>query len=279
MALRIATLFVRHGVQKYTDSLAALLDQQACSLSGTDREIVVIDNALPASHCETLRPGLTVIGSSNVHWEFSAWDSGLAFLGTRLRCFDVVQLATSAYRELYNDYIPLCETALLTALHGRSFALGHLDQYNLPVALLGRLSQSWIRTSYLFLPVHELMMLGSLVSLRDPAVFFTDDPSAPFRADAPLDETYRQNILGWLTGSGTGQETAWHSRFDLTAETLPRFRAKAMAILNEHALTIRLRAQGCATLDATWAARQRQTGKGFVGRALPHWKEQVAYRL
>lgn len=279
MTLRIATLFVRHGVEKYTDSLEALLEQQARSLAGTEREVLVIDNALPEAHHETLQPGVTLIGGANTAWEFSAWDSGLAYYGAGLRRFDLVQLVTSAYRELYNDYIPLCDTALLTALRGRSLALGHIDQYGAPVTLMGRRSQSWIRTSYLFLPPAELLLLGSLVSLRDEAPFFTDDPANPFRDDAPLDAEYRQNILGWLTGAGTGQGTAWHSRFDLTAETLPRFRAKTMAILNEHSLTIRLRAQGCATLDATWAGRQLRAGTPLAGRALPHWQEQLASRL
>ncbi|HEY4250831.1 MAG TPA: hypothetical protein VGM87_06510 [Roseomonas sp.] len=278
MTLRIATLFVRHGVQKYADSLEALLEQQARSLAGAECEVVVIDNALPETHREMVQPGVTLIGGSNAHWEFSAWDSGVAHFGASLRRFDFVQLVTSAFRELYNDYIALCDTALLTALRGRSLALGHIDQYNAPITLLGRRSQSWIRTSYLFLPPQELQLLGSLVSLRDEAAFFTDDPKAPFRTDAPLDEAYRQNILGWLIGAGTGQGVAWHSRFDLTAETLPRFRAKAMAILNEHALAIRLRAQGSATLDATWAARQLRAGGPLAGHALPHWQEQLAHR-
>ncbi len=123
------------------------------------------------------------------------------------------------------------------------------------------------------------MLLGSMVSLRDEDMFFTDDPAAPFRADALLSAGYRKFIQGWLTGAGTGQGVTWHSRFDLTDETLPRFRSKAMAILNEHALAIRLRAQGCATIDATWASRQLASGLSLVNRTLPHWREQIAYRF
>lgn len=279
MSYRIVALFVRHGVEKYADSLDALLEQQARSMSGIEREVLVIDNSLPHTHRETLADDVLLIGGSNAHWEFSAWDTGIAFLGERLRRFDMVQLVTSAYRELYNDYIDLCDTALLTAVRRRSVALGHIDRFNDPIELLGRVSQSWLRTSYLFVPPHELMLLGSMVSLRDEDMFFTDDPAAPFRVDAPLSEDYQKFIQGWLTGAGTGQGVTWHSRFDLTEETLPRFRAKAMAILNEHALAIRLRAQGCATVDVTWASRELAAGASLIDRAIPHWREQIAYRF
>jgi len=278
MSLRIATLFVRHGTAKYTDSLDALLAHYARHLPSVEREILVIDNALPESHVEPKKDGVTLIGGSNEHWEFSAWDSGIRFLGSRLRGFDVVHLVTSAFRELYNDYIDLCDERLLSSVRRRSIALGHIDHYGEPVHFLGRVSQSWIRTSFLFLPPHELAMLGSLVSVRDEAQFFGGDAAAPFLPDAPLNAGYRQNILGWLTGAGTGQGTEWHSRFNLTAETLPRFRAKAMAILNEHALSIRLREQGCATVDVTWLANQRKAGRQ-ADAAWPHWSEQVARRF
>ena len=83
----------------------------------------------------------------------------------------------------------------------------------------------------------------------DGTAFFSGDPANPFRVDAPLDDEYRANILGWLVGEGTGQGVVWHSRFDLDQSALALFEAKTLAILNEHALTIRLRAQGCATVD------------------------------
>ncbi len=56
--------------RKYADSLDALLEQQARSMPGIEREVLVIDNALPGEHRETLPNGVTLIGGSNAHWEF-----------------------------------------------------------------------------------------------------------------------------------------------------------------------------------------------------------------
>jgi hypothetical protein len=128
-----------------------------------------------------------------------------------------------------------------------------------------------------FLPPNELVTLGSLVSVSERRVFFSGDPTQPFRPDAPVSEAYRRYVIDWLTGAGTGQGTAWHSRFVLTDETLPLFEAKALAIFNEHLLTIRLRRQGCAIADATWLATQaarRRPGP----LAVPRWRDQLAGR-
>jgi hypothetical protein len=72
----------------------------------------------------------------------------------------------------------------------------------------------------------------------------------------------------------------WHSRFRLEATTLAEFEAKALAILNEHALTIRMRTQGCAPVDATWLATQvaRVGAVAVAGGPIPDWREQLAGR-
>ena len=44
----------------------------------------------------------------------------------------------------------------------------------------------------------------------------------------------------------------WHSRISLDEASLHLFEQKAMAILNEHLLGVRLRAAGCRTIDVTW---------------------------
>jgi hypothetical protein len=278
--MRIATLFLRHGDGKYPNALNELDRFYARCLTDVRRETVVIDNALPETHQETLSDTSVLIGGSNAAWEFSGWDSGLAFLGKRILEFDFVHLVTSAFRELYTAYLDRFNTSMLAAVEGRAVAVGHIDCYNRPVTVLGRVSQSWLRSSFLVIPPAELRLLGTLVSVADGAAFFSGDAASPFRVDAPLDEEYRTNILGWLTGGGTGQGMVWHSRFHLDENSLALFESKTLAILNEHALTIRLRAQGCATVDATWlATRVACVGAPTVSQGpIPHWRDQLAGR-
>jgi hypothetical protein len=118
-----------------------------------------------------------------------------------------------------------------------------------------------------------------MVGVPDPALFFSGDPTSPFLANAPLSGNYRKYVLDWLTGEGTGQGTTWHSRFVLDAATLPFFEAKALAILNEHMLSIRLRRQSCQLVDATWLATEaarRPAASSLV--PIPDWRDQLARR-
>jgi hypothetical protein len=117
------------------------------------------------------------------------------------------------------------------------------------------------------------------VSVQDRKPFFSGDPRSPFRADAPLSENYRRYIYDWLTGEGTGQGVTWHSRFELDDRSLRHFEAKAVAILNEQLLAIRLRRQGCELVDATWLATALgRRGAGAQPQTFPHWRTQLAER-
>jgi hypothetical protein len=280
MTMRVLAIVARHGDTNYPNALDELDRFYARFLSGVRRETVIIDNALPGTHRELLSDTRILIGGSNSAWEFSAWECGLAFIGKRILEFDFVHFVTSAFRELYTAYLDRLDTSTLSAVLGRAVAVGHIDYYNRPIRFFNRVSQSWLRSSFLFIPTAELRLLGTPVSVVDGTAFFSGDPANPFRVDAPLDEEYRANILGWLVGEGTGQGVVWHSRFDLDQSALALFEAKTLAILNEHALTIRLRAQGCATVDATWlATRVGRFGSATVSQGvIPHWCDQLAGR-
>jgi len=279
VSLRVVALMARHGVEAYAgafDELRAFYDRR---LPGLAREFLIIDNALPPPYREPIEGGM-LMGAAGGAREFTSWQAGLDALGDRLVEFDFVHLATAAFRELYTPYIERFDERMLGAVKGRAAAVGHIDRYDTPVRLFGRVSQSWIRSSFVFLPPAELRLLKSLVSMTDGGALFSGDPAAPFQPDAPIDAAYQAYIAGWLTGEGTGQGQTWHSRFKLDAETLPLFEAKSLAILNEHALTLRLREQGCAAVDATWLATvsaKRRDGRSGLG-AIPSWREQLAQR-
>jgi hypothetical protein len=278
--MRIVTLLARHGVAKYGNALhdvRRLFEQQMPEVAHTT---VVIDNALHRGHVEYLGPDTTLICGDNAAWEFSAWDRGVEYLASQLDSYDFVHLATSAFRQLYVRYLDRFDGDILGLARGRAAAIGHIDFYNEAIVLWGRTMQSWLRSSCVFLPPTELRLLGSLVSVTDRDALFSGDPQAPFRDDAPLSETYRRNILCWLTGEGTGQGTERHSRFLLSGDTLRLFEDKTAAILNEQMLAARLQAQGCAIVDATWLATfaEQAYPDGRPLRTIPNWRVQVTGR-
>jgi hypothetical protein len=274
--MHILTIFQRYGTERYPGAEAALDALFAAQLPGVRRTVVVVDSALPPGHVE--RDGArTVIGSSNDDWEFSSFDAAIAHIGDALWDADLVNLATSAFQQLYADYLRLFTTDLLEDLCGGKACLGHVDFYNEPINVHGRESQHWVRTSCLFLPPAELAVVGSLRSVGDRALWFSDDPQAPFRHDAPLCHNFRRLITNWLTGSDIGQGVRWHSQLSLDQAGLKAFHQKATAVLNEHLLSLRLRDAGCSIVDVTWLAMQRGRG-GKVDWDAP-WYDQLASRI
>lgn len=278
MRLRIATVFIRYGADHYPDALSKLDDFYARQLPDVVRTTIIIDNRLPRTTLQTLGPDRFLIGGDNSYWEFSAWDRGLVLLERLRQSVDLVHFVTSAFDRLYTDFILRVDQNLLQAAAAADAAVGHLDYYDEPVALGGEAAQHWLRTSFFFLPPTAVLTLRSMVSFEDAEAVFSDDPDQPFRVDSPLSNRFQEYILGWLTGKGTGQGVTWHSRFDLTIETLPYFRAKTLTLLNEYLLTRRLEKLGYAVIDIGWLASQLATSVGSpIDWELP-WHDQLSAR-
>jgi hypothetical protein len=279
--LRVVTLLARHGTQRYADAVSHVDAIFETQLPTVDRELVVIDNSLPKDYVEMFGRCRTLLGSCNASWEFSAWDRGIEYLGHRIHQFDFVHLVTSAFKALECHYLDLFDTTMLGLIgFGQPAALGHIDAYMDPIVLLGRSSQAWLRSSWIFLPPREVDLLGSFVGVHDRSAFFSGNPAAPFHKDAPISANYQQYILEWQTGGGvwTG-DNEWHSRFDLSVDTLAHFETKALAIMNEQILSLRLRRQGCAMVDADWLALRRTelSPEDALG-VIPNWRSQLRAR-
>lgn len=271
---RLLTLLARHGTDRYPDAVPALRDLLQRRLPDVEQTLVVVDNA-PAGPGPR---GLDAIAGSNASWEFSAWDDAVAHVGARLDEADLVCLATSAFAALDAAHLELVDSTVLGALAPHVSVVGHIDRFDGPVEAFGTELQAWLRSSFLVVAPATLRRLGSLVSVADPSVLFSGDPAAPFRPDAPISAAYRRYLIDWITGPGTGQGVAWHSRFDLDATSLPRFEAKATAILNEQLLSARLGAAGCHLVDLTWLARAVRRAPDRCVAAIPDWPAQIAGR-
>ena len=271
--MRVLSIFARHGAAKYATAESDLAGIFRTQLPEVERDVVVVDTALKPGEAE-VSSGRVVIGGDNSAREFSAFDTGLEYLGDRIWDYDLINLATSAFRELYRDYLERFRPAVLASLGSRSVCLGHIDCYNEPIQIDGCTSQHWLRTSCVFLPPTELRLLGTLVSAGPRERWFSGDASAPFRSDAPLSSTYQRLIIDWVTGKDIGQGVTWHSRISLDRDGLDEFEQKTLCLLNEHLFGLRLRAAGCRTIDVTWLsgvlARSRSAN---VEWNTPWWRQ------
>lgn len=273
--LRVLTLLVRHGTEKYPGACDRLDDLMSRILPDVQRRIVIIDNALAPETC-TEEQGRKLIGGDNTFWEFSGWDRGLQFAG-ELDRFDCIHFATDAYEQFDAAFPAQFGVPALQSLRFGHAAAGHIDFLNEPAELFGRPVQSWIRSSFFFLLPATVTALGSMVSIRDKSLLFTGDPARPFRADSPVSGKMAGYVSEWLTGEGLGQGVQWHSRFELSESTLPFFEAKATSVLNELMLSERLRALGCWIADITWL--RRVLDGAAPGRLFEeHWRDQVSNR-
>jgi hypothetical protein len=273
--MRVLVLFVRHGEEKYRnalDELTHLYDRRAAELT---RSTIVTDNALPAGTSKELGPDSVLIGGENTWWEFSGWQHAINWLGSEIRKYDVVHLVTSAFGTLYTDYLERFCPRIAELAAERPIAIGHIDYYPHPVRVGPFVSRHWIRSSFWLINTFELLRLRSLVSLDSVADSFSAEREWPFAETAQLSCGYQRLIHNWLTTEGgTGQGPTWHSRFELNETTQTLFQNKTAAILNEHLLSIRLRAQGTHVLDLTYLAELIDDGRP-IPTHYPHWRKQI----
>ena len=270
-AVRILTIFIRAGLVKYPSAETEAGALLATAVPGVERDVLVVDNVLPPAHLEQAA-GRTVIGGDNSAWKLSALDRAVAFLGPALHDYTLVHVVTSAFNTMYTGYLQRFSPALLQLIAGRAACLGHIDCYNEPIQVQRFRSQHWMRTGFFFIPPTELAALRTAVSVTDPGVFVDAGCDEPFRPDAPLSPSYKRYLVDWLTGEDVGQGVAWHSRLSLGPGGVEGFRQKALAIINEHLLAIRLRAIGCRLVDVTWLAGVVRRGEA-IDFDTPWWRQ------
>jgi hypothetical protein len=276
MKSRVLTIMARFGTDHYAGADSRIRAILAATCPQTDCHMLIVDNALDKGFESELSPFTRLIGGEGCAREFSAWDRAIAHLGRGITTYDVVHFATAAFEQLYVRYINSFDDRVIRLIADRAIAVGHIDYYPHPIAIFGAVSQHWLRSSYMFVAPRELQMLGRMAG-ADRAALFGGTVEHPFRADAPISQGYRKLIVDWLTSEmGTGQGTAWHSRFELTQKTHGLFEDKALAIVNEHLLSIRLRSLGCRTVDVIWLSTM--LNGGGLPDEVPGWRQQLASR-
>ena len=154
--MRVLTIFVRTGTIKYATAERELADLFQTQLPKVERRTVVVDTALPP--CEAERNShRVVIGGDNSAREFSALDSAVAYVGEDIWNYDLVNLTTAAFRQLYWDYLERFRPEVLSAVVRRPVCLGHIDCYNQPIEVAGCRSQHWMPARHFKVANHSVL--------------------------------------------------------------------------------------------------------------------------
>ena len=266
--MRILCLYLRYG-REHSSAFERLRRWQFLNLSQERVETWIIDNSLPEGTPEGVEGPFRLFSGDNSMREFSGWDRIRAAYAEEIQGFDLVHFVDDRFDVLYTKYLEHFHPTMLARVASRPVCLGHIDSYDREVSLKGVRSQHWIRTCFFFMSPSTLDRLGPLVSQRDEADFF--DREGLFRRGS-LSGQYVRYITDWLAGVPL-QGVSWHSRIGDPA----LFRKKALMILNEHALSIRLRQRGVRLMDFCWSWYRGSHGL-LPSKALPGWREQVRFR-
>ena len=101
--MRVLTVLVRNGTEKYATAEQDLGDLFRRQLAAVGRRTVVVDTALTKG--ESTTPERAVMAGDNSSSEFSGFDCGVAFVGGDLMNYDLVNFTTSAFGQLYVGYL------------------------------------------------------------------------------------------------------------------------------------------------------------------------------
>lgn len=245
--MKVRTLFARYGLSTYSNSFDRLTELMS-RIGGFSWEVCIVDNALPSTYREVVSDTVTIYGGDNSRREFSGFDHLLSIPGILDDC-DLINVVTAAFENPFNEFLPCINRGMLEFVLREDVVLAHIDAYPEPVRLFGRSFQTWACSKMLFARPHRIAALGRFSGPFQADELFSGDPAAPFHLDAPLSANYQSLLLKWLTG---GDGECWHSAFALDHDTLPMFKAKAQAIMDEHSLSMRLRESGARLVDFFW---------------------------
>ncbi|KXB30130.1 hypothetical protein AT959_12200 [Dechloromonas denitrificans] len=249
--MKLLSLFVRYGDRDYKGAYQAL-QQLYERFSDVEIHSVLIDTALPNGVEAHIGNQALLMAGDNHRREFSGWDTALARYADQLDEFDLVHVVTSAFQNEYSGFYPLVRREMLDYLIDHpAQVLAHVDAYPDGVRLFGRGFQTWGCSKFLFASPATIRRLGVFVGPFDSTDFFLDEDDGLFAGRAPISSNYAKYLTDWLTGDGLphGQ---WHSVFELNSASVEKFRSKALSILDEHSLSMRIRETGATIVDFTW---------------------------
>jgi hypothetical protein len=240
----ISVIFSRYGETKYPDSFSNLRRFLQTKFSGCDFRYYIgdNDNFVNLSESGSSSQKISVYKTSNSAFEFSSWDEVY-----NTNYYDIIQsefvfFVSSAWQEMYTSYLNFFDYKILELIlsHQNNFAIGHIDEYDIPGTLMGKHISHWIRTSFFIMTPKLPRLIGGLTTLHHSALvnkFILQKGLKP-KFDF-MNSNYFNNIFNWLTGTSM-QGSVWHSKFNRNSINFNDFSRKFLSIANEHLLTKRL---------------------------------------
>lgn len=270
--MNVLCLYLRYGTSEYPVSMSDLQNWHERKMAGAKITTWIIDNKINDEFDGIdLTTGFRLLSGDNQQREFSAFQKVLIQHREEIESYDMIHFVTSAFNTLFTGYLDYFSMDHLGLAAHRPICLGHFDSYDEPVQLAGEISQSWIRTCFFFMSPETVYSISNFVSFQEESQFFGAD--GKFLNYSSLSENYKKYITGWLNGEII-QGVAWHSKIpDSNA-----FTGKALAILNEHMLSVQLRKAGINLVDYYWLKEYSHELCSQIDYPIPDCMEQVKFR-
>ena len=272
--IKILCLYLRYGPNVYPGSLEKLIKwyQEKQQTANVTLTAWIIDNKIDKEYDGIdVATGFRLISGDNSQREFSGFQKVIEKFRKEVESYDVVHFVTSAFDQLFTGYREYFDLNHLYPILHRPLCLGHIDAYDKPVSLMGSTSQSWIRTCFFYISPQYIYTLRELNSIRDGSKFF--DKTGKFLNNGNIDETYILYLKKWLYGEKM-QGLVWHG----TMKNDREFADKALSIINEHMLSIRLRSIGVNLVDYYWLMKNIGMIENAYDCPIPDSMEQVKIR-
>lgn len=274
--VRLGTIMVRHGTATYPDALPTLR-QVLARIGQGDSPILIVDNADEHLPWQRMDATVELMGGDNSAWEFSGWQKGVTEFLSRYPETEVLLFVTDAFvnsrKNPDDDYTKTTgqsdvavvqrDQAIIGLLYPQDFYFrSHHDAIS--YCLEKWRFEHWLRTAYFYLSrttVNRLLAAGGFVTYGSVAAFCPENFAGEiFLESAPIDKCWREKLQNWLT-------TDWYRSAPITPARWGYVRAKALAILNEHALYFRLRDMKTPVIDLRWL--RWAEGRWISWRATP----------
>lgn len=280
MAAVLRIVFLRYTGEHHAGAVSALLEKVlAPAFPDLDRDVTVVDNALPPGIRGTTPEGWPLLGGDNALKEFSGWSRGLARRDPwkTWAASDPVILVNDTFHRNYDvSYLERFGAEPVREWVSQGALVGHVDLYPRQIRLFGLPMRHWVRSSFLLCAWNVLARLLPLALPGPAETMFSDRPGEFIRPGGPLDATYAAYLESFLLGRPGEYRCRWHTHIPEDAQGLARLRLKATTIVCEHWLSAKARSLGIPLRDVSGNLARREADLTAMAAAGPTLKETTA---